>query len=117
MKSKSIFILMLATTGFSFAEAKDATANDACLQEAKQLCPELIRNNDLLGCMRSKRDEFSKGCQPTRQEMMANRRVIRACENEIKAVCKDVMPGGGRIIHCLKENEAKLSSSCSDRLK
>jgi len=38
------------------------------------------------------------------------------CTPEIQAYCADVQPGGGRIIQCLKSNEAKLSMACTKRL-
>jgi hypothetical protein len=37
------------------------------------------------------------------------------CTEEIRAYCADVQPGGGRILQCLKNNEAKLSPACMQR--
>jgi hypothetical protein len=38
------------------------------------------------------------------------------CTEEIRTLCADVQPGGGRIMRCLKANEAKLSMACAQRL-
>ena len=38
------------------------------------------------------------------------------CTEEIRTFCADVQPGGGRILQCLKNNEAKLSSACTARV-
>jgi hypothetical protein len=38
------------------------------------------------------------------------------CTEEIRALCPDVQPGGGRILQCLKTNEAKLSPACTGRV-
>ena len=38
------------------------------------------------------------------------------CTAEIRTFCFDVQPGGGRIIQCLKTNEAKLSPACTGRV-
>lgn len=37
---------------------------------------------------------------------------VGPCHNDVQTLCKDIKPGGGRIIKCLKENEAKLSAEC-----
>jgi hypothetical protein len=38
------------------------------------------------------------------------------CTTEIQAYCADVQPGGGRILNCLKQSEAKLSPACVMRI-
>jgi hypothetical protein len=35
-----------------------------------------------------------------------------ACENDAKALCKGVIPGGGRILDCLAKQKDKLTDSC-----
>ena len=35
-----------------------------------------------------------------------------ACKAEIAKLCKDVKKGGGRIITCLRKNDASLSDAC-----
>lgn len=40
-----------------------------------------------------------------------------ACKTDYEKFCKDVQPGQGRIINCLKANEAKLSPECSAYFK
>lgn len=41
----------------------------------------------------------------------------RPCADDIASFCKDVKPGGGRIILCLKQHEGELSSVCKDKLQ
>ena len=38
------------------------------------------------------------------------------CTEEIRTFCADVQPGGGRIIQCLRRNEAQLSPACVKRI-
>jgi len=37
-----------------------------------------------------------------------------ACKDDVEKHCKDVKPGGGRILRCLKEHEADLSAGCKE---
>ena len=39
-----------------------------------------------------------------------------ACKADYKRFCSDVSPGGGRIVKCLKENEASISQACKSAL-
>lgn len=38
------------------------------------------------------------------------------CTEEIRKFCAEVQPGGGRIMQCLKQHEARLSSACAQRM-
>jgi len=40
--------------------------------------------------------------------------VARACASDLVRYCAGVMPGGGRIKACMKENMAQLSPSCRE---
>ncbi len=42
--------------------------------------------------------------------------VRQACAADYKAFCSGVQPGGGRIVACLKQNAANLSSGCQKAL-
>jgi len=42
--------------------------------------------------------------------------VADACKGDAEKVCKDVKPGEGRILKCLKQHETELSPSCKEQL-
>lgn len=42
--------------------------------------------------------------------------IQKACGSDIKKLCADVQPGGGRIMQCMKANEAELSNTCKSAL-
>ena len=48
-------------------------------------------------------------CQGARAQTAAQQ---EACAADYQSFCVGVMPGGGRILACLKKNEAKLSPEC-----
>ena len=39
-----------------------------------------------------------------------------ACKVDTERLCKDVSPGGGRIIACLKSHESELSPACKEKM-
>jgi hypothetical protein len=38
------------------------------------------------------------------------------CRSDVQKFCKEVKPGGGRMMRCLKRNETELSPQCRDRM-
>jgi len=38
--------------------------------------------------------------------------IRKFCEADAKRFCKSVIPGGGRILHCLRKHESELASDC-----
>jgi len=39
-------------------------------------------------------------------------KVTDACKADIKKLCPDVKPGGGRIVACLKDKKDQMSDEC-----
>jgi hypothetical protein len=42
------------------------------------------------------------------------KRLKKACGTDAKRLCKDVRPGGGHILQCLREHESDLSAGCRE---
>jgi hypothetical protein len=40
-----------------------------------------------------------------------------ACKEDLDKLCKDVTPGEGRMLECLKSHQAEVSPKCSSHLK
>lgn len=46
-----------------------------------------------------------------------DRKALReACLGDVKKLCADVRPGGGRIVQCLRGHDRDLSQGCRDGL-
>lgn len=43
--------------------------------------------------------------------------VEAACNGDYKKLCSGVVPGGGRIIACMKEKDSQLSAGCRTALQ
>lgn len=40
-----------------------------------------------------------------------------ACKQDVQSLCKDVKPGEGRIVACLKANREKVSGGCKAAIR
>ena len=41
----------------------------------------------------------------------------RPCTDEIEKFCKDVKPGGGHLLQCLREHDSQLSDACRNKVE
>ena len=57
--------------------------------------------------------EFSLACKEQLEaEREKARDFVKACKPDAEKFCKDVKPGKGLIIRCLKQHQAELSANC-----
>jgi hypothetical protein len=40
-----------------------------------------------------------------------------ACKADVQKLCKDVQPGEGRIVECMKQHQKELSPKCASQMK
>ena len=86
----------------------------ACRAEAEKLCKD-VRPGDgrMARCLKQHEASVSPACKDAmvraRQKMQALR---EACRGDAKQYCRGVKSGHGRMLACLKQNEAKLSEGC-----
>jgi hypothetical protein len=68
--------------------------------------------------LKSHEAELSESCRGKISELHG---IIKGCEQacsgDIAQFCKEVQPGEGRIIKCLREREKELSPSCIKKLE
>jgi len=97
-----------------------------CEADSAILCPGLpLNSRKSFMCLMAYEDNLSLSCELGIAEaamtlemgMMAIDYSIKACEADADKFCLDVEPGEGRIVGCLKQNEAKLANQCVTALK
>lgn len=90
-----------------------------CADDIAKYCKEVkLGGGRLLNCLKSHQTELSEPCQKKILELQG---IIKdceqACSGDITQFCKEVQPGGGRIIKCLREHDKEISSSCSAKME
>jgi len=95
-----------------------AQSGGACAEDVAKFCKDIQPGGGRLAkCLREHERELSAGCkQQIREEQIRWRETGRACREDAQKFCKDVKPGGGRIIQCLKEHQNEISAECRERL-
>jgi hypothetical protein len=90
-----------------------------CADDIEKYCKEIKPGGGrILNCLKAHETELSVSCRGKISELQA---IIKdfeqACSGDIAQFCKEVQPGGGRIIKCLRERDKELSPSCSAKVE
>jgi hypothetical protein len=97
-----------------------------CEEDIKQHCNGLGGNaSKVFMCLMAYEDQLSPVCKDGILEAAMTIKMgaealdysITACEADADTHCRDVQPGEGRIVSCLKANESKVSKACVAALK
>ncbi len=91
-----------------------------CEAEVQQYCPDSLSGEDRRRCVMQRLKRFDAPCQ-----QIVRQRLVRwkeadgyklACVDDVKRVCRGVLPGDGRLLQCLQEHEQDLSEGCYQSL-
>ena len=100
--------------------------SEACKGDVEQYCKDVQPGQGHIGkCLRQNEAKLSPACKEQmaqaheRAEHMHKhmQQVADACKGDVEQFCKDTRPGGGRVLKCLKQNEAKLSEGCKSAMQ
>jgi TolB-like protein len=98
----------------SRTDAAEENAERACRSDVKSLCGNVEPGGGrIVACLNRNEAKLSPACREARerQRAVAQER-NRACRPDVQRLCRDVQPGGGRILACLKQHTADLSDEC-----
>ncbi len=103
-----------------FPSSTLAAPERPCHEDIQKFCKDL-KGAELGACMHKHADEFSPACKAritAAKELLNQRRdaLQKACGTELKKYCKSVERGALRMMQCLKEHDAELSSGCKTEL-
>jgi len=127
MKSKSVFSgiqvnrLAVVAGVFCLTMAAGVLAEQVdrpCAADAEKLCKGVQAGEGRIArCMKEHEKELSPTCKENIQKMKEKaKEIAEACKDDANKLCKDVNPGKGRILRCLKQHESELSHSCKQQM-
>jgi hypothetical protein len=106
-------LLVAAARGFEAAPPESP-----CTADAKKLCPDTAPGSGRLRtCLREHASELSPACKAQIGDARRATGVFMSvCRADVSRYCKDVPPGGGRLLTCLQAKETSLSPECREAL-
>ena len=78
-----------------------------------------------MACLYAFSDKLSPRCEyalytsldKLHQALTSVAYAVGECRDDLSSHCADIKPGEGRMLDCLKKNEAKISQQCLTALK
>jgi hypothetical protein len=107
-------IFLISFTGNLASAQSPGKANRSCMTDIDKFCKDIIPGDGRIAkCLREHVSELSPECKANRTELKKKVTEMREdCKADVDKFCKDVKPGAGRIIKCLKIHEAELNPAC-----
>jgi hypothetical protein len=114
---KSSIVLIVAVLFLMvplMAQSEEIHRKGACKADYEKFCKDVKPGQGrIVKCMKQHEAELSVACK---DQIAADREkaqdFTKACKPDAAKFCKDIKPGHGRIISCLKSHEAELSPQC-----
>jgi peptide subunit release factor 1 (eRF1) len=112
---------VMLTVAFAFAAQIGFAAEDdrPCVAEIKKFCADIEPGGGrLAACMQKHQAELSPACQARGQQVRERvQEAHEACQDDVAKYCKDIKPGEGRIVACLRTHEKDVSSACKTAMR
>ncbi len=113
-------ITVVVAMGLGLWAATTVVAQGAgpCAEDVAKFCKDVQPGGGRMAqCLKAHENELSGACKEHMTQMrQRGRELSEACQDDVMKLCNDVKPGGGRIVHCLKEHQDELSHECKEKL-
>jgi hypothetical protein len=116
---KHVLLFGLAGLALCIGGPADAQSKNPCADDLARFCRDVKPGGGrLVKCLKEHEKDLSPECKASIEAARAKAKEAHdACADDVQKFCKDVKPGKGQIVKCLKENEKQLSPECHDELK
>jgi hypothetical protein len=117
----------VSAAAFAQTTATPAQGANVCRAEIERVCgaQKAQGREAVRACVQQNRSQFSQACQDQMakkaqgrdnrgEKKKGQRQAAEACRADVQRLCANVQPGEGRIMQCLKQNQAQLSQPCKD---
>ncbi len=112
----AVMVLTLAVFGaFQAAQAQDPGKTNPCAADMAKFCKGT--EGSPAKCLKDHEKDLSPACKGFLTSMHGQMQGFKeGCKTDIPKFCKDVKPGDGKVLDCLKQHESELSSTCKPYL-
>ncbi len=128
---KILFVLVLFCVPFvgEISSAQDGPVeivSKGCKPELESYCKDVTPGEGrVLACLFAREDKLSAGCKyslavaslQVEHLQVTLTYLANECEDDLKTYCAHLKIGEGRLLDCLKKNEASVSSRCKQAFK
>lgn len=121
MRKNYFYLLPMFFITVMFANAEGN--KNICAGDVEKFCKDIEKGEGrIVKCLNQHAGELSPSCEAKHQERMTKIKERREkkrgdCKGDLEKFCKEITPGGGARIKCLKEHEAELTPACKEHVK
>ena len=113
-----IFLILSFASFALFAQdaVEEKSAEKPCKEDREKFCKEIKPGQGrIIKCLKENEGQLSASCKAHFEKKAAEAKENHGkCKEDKKKFCKDIKPGEGRIIKCLKDNLNNLSPDCKE---
>lgn len=115
-----VIIVAALWTGLALVAAEaQGQGQGPCADDAAKFCKDVQPGGGrIMKCMKEHVNDLSPACKKQVAELKKGvREFSEVCQDDALKFCKDIKPGGGRMVKCLKDHENELSPECRARME
>jgi hypothetical protein len=119
MLKQMLMVFAAAMLSIGVAAAADIpAAKGPCADDVAKYCKDVKPGDGRIArCLKENEKQLSPACKSSIEDTKKRvKEAHQACEADAQKFCKDVKPGQGRIVKCLREHEKELSAACKAKM-